>query len=54
MLDENEIKIVTRQETFNDLAVRELAQARAKCICRVQNKRCNKSKCSTCPTFHRS
>ena len=53
MLDENEIKIVTRQETFNDLAVRELAQARAKCICRVQNKRCSKSKCNTCPTSHR-
>ncbi len=49
----NEIRFVTRQETFNDLAVRELAQSRAKCICLIQNKRCKKGECASCPTFKR-
>lgn len=49
----NEIRFVTRQETFNDLAVRELALSRAKCICLIQNKRCKKGECASCPTFKR-
>ena len=43
-----EIKIVTRQETFDDLAVRELAKGRSACICRIQFGRCTKSECNTC------
>lgn len=48
MMDSNEIKLVTRQETFNDLAVRELAKGRAACICRIQFGRCKRSQCSSC------
>ena len=44
-----EIRLVTRQETFNDLAVRELAKNRAACICRLQFKRCDKGSCKSCP-----
>lgn len=44
----DEIKLVTRQETFNDLAVRELAKGRASCICRIQFKRCDKAECAHC------
>ena len=51
MNDPNEIKIVTRQETFNDFAIRELAQVRAKCYCRLQFKRCRKDECKSCPTY---
>lgn len=47
--DEDEIKIVTRQETFNDLAVRELAKGKAACMCRLQFKRCTSSECKDCP-----
>lgn len=43
-----EIKVVTRQETFNDLAVRELAKTRSACICRLQFKRCDKAECAHC------
>ncbi len=45
----NELNIVTRQETFNDLAVRELAEGRAACICSIQFGRCKKEECNTCP-----
>ena len=44
-----EQKIVFRQETFNDLAVRELAKGRAACICKIQFKRCDKAECAHCP-----
>lgn len=50
MMD-NEIKVVTRQETFNDLAVRELAKGRAACICRMQFKRCAKTDCPNCRIY---
>ena len=46
---EQEMKIVTRQETFNDFAVRELGKIRAACMCRIQFKRCKKSECANCP-----
>ena len=39
---ENEMRLVTRQETFNDFAVRELAKGRSACICRIQFGRCKK------------
>ena len=43
-----EIKIVTRQETFNDLAVRELAEGRSACVCKLQFGRCDKTECAHC------
>ena len=43
-----EVHIVTRQESFNDFAVRELAQSKAACMCRVQFKRCKSNNCATC------
>lgn len=50
---EEEIKVVTRQETFNDLAVRELAKGKASCLCRIQFKRCKLDKCTTCDRHKR-
>ena len=49
MKEDDEIRLVTREETFNDLAVRELAKGRAACMCRLQFKRCSKRECSSCP-----
>lgn len=43
-----EIKFVTREETFNDLAVRELAVGRSACICKLQFGRCKRSECGSC------
>ena len=43
-----EIRVVTRQETFNDLAVRELAKGRSACLCRIQFGRCDKTECAHC------
>lgn len=51
MTEDNEIKVVTRQETFNDLAVRELAKSRARCLCCIQFKRCKKEQCQSCSTY---
>ena len=45
---ENELRFVHREETFNDLAVRELAESRSACICRLQFGRCSKEECSNC------
>ena len=45
---ENELKFVHREETFNDLAVRELAAGRSACICRIQFGRCTKDECASC------
>ena len=45
---ENELRFVHREETFNDLAVRELAAGRSACICRIQFGRCTKDQCSSC------
>lgn len=49
MSSQREVKIVTRQETFNDLAVRELAKSRSACICKIQFGRCKKRECMRCP-----
>lgn len=43
-----ELKIVTRQETFNDHAMYELAKTRSACICRLQFKRCTQERCNNC------
>ncbi len=48
MSNEREMRFVTRQETFNDLAVRELAKGRSACICRIQFGRCSKAECASC------
>ena len=45
---DNEIRFVHREETFNDLAVRELAKGRSACICRLQFGRCTRDECRTC------
>lgn len=45
---DNEIRFVHREETFNDLAVRELAAGRSACICRLQFGRCVMSECKAC------
>lgn len=45
---DSEFRLVTREETFSDLAVRELAKGRAACICRLQFGRCTKEDCKTC------
>jgi len=44
----DELHVVTREETFNDYAVRELAQSKAACMCRVQFKRCKAKQCANC------
>ena len=49
----DEVHVVTREETFNDLAVRELAKSRAACLCRIQFKRCKLDKCTNCSTYKR-
>ena len=45
---DDEIRFVHREETFNDLAVRELAKSRSSCICRLQFGSCTKQECQTC------
>lgn len=47
-MSDKEFKVVTREETFNDLAVRELAKGRSACICRLQFGRCRKEECGQC------
>ena len=44
----NDFRFVYREETFNDLAVRELAKGRSACICRIQFKRCTTDECEHC------
>lgn len=46
---DNEIRLVHREETFNDLAVRELGRSRSACICRLQFGACLKEECVSCP-----
>ena len=53
MSNENEIKFVHRQETFNDHAIDELAKTRAACLCKMQFKRCTRAECENCSTFQR-
>lgn len=45
---EQEVRFVHREETFNDLAVRELAKTQARCMCLLQYKRCSKKDCAKC------
>lgn len=52
-MNEDTIRIVTREETFTDLAVRELAKNRAACLCRIQFGRCKRSECANCATGKR-
>ena len=47
-MSDNEFRLVTRQESFNDFAVRELAKGRAACICKLQFGRCTKNDCKYC------
>lgn len=44
----DEMRFVHREETFDDLAVRELAKSRAECLCRLQFGRCSRSECASC------
>ncbi len=44
----DEIKVVYKNETFNDRAVRELASVEAQCMCRLQFGTCEKSECAGC------
>ena len=48
MTEDNELRFVHREETFNDLAVRELARSRSACICRLQFGACEKKDCASC------
>ena len=48
MTEDNELRFVHREETFNDLAVRELARSRSACICRLQFGACDKTECAQC------
>jgi len=48
MKDNNEIRFVHREETFTDLAVRELAESCSACMCRLQFKRCTDDECEHC------
>lgn len=52
MNSENEVRLVHREETFNDLAVRELARGRSACICRLQFGACTKEECKGCEHAH--
>ena len=49
----DELRFVHRKETFNDLAVRELAKSRSACMCRIQFGRCTKNECRTCAVNRR-
>lgn len=44
----DDFRFVHREETFTDLAVRELAKSRSACICRIQFGRCTKDECKHC------
>lgn len=50
-MSDKEFKVVTREETFNDLAVRELAKGRAACICRLQFGKCKQEECKKCEIY---
>ena len=48
MKADNEIRFIHREETFTDLAVRELAESCSACLCRLQFKRCTEDECENC------
>lgn len=43
-----DIRVSSYQETFNDVAVREIAKTRASCLCKLQFKRCAFEDCQHC------
>ena len=45
---DTDINFVHREETFNDLAVREIAKRRSACVCMMQFGRCKKEECAEC------
>ena len=45
---QDDFRFIHREESFEDLAVRELAKSRSACMCRLQFGRCTKEECSTC------
>lgn len=47
--DPNEIKIVNRNQSFDEMVVQEIGSQRAKCLCLLQFKRCKRNECSNCP-----
>lgn len=51
MLEDKEFRVITRQETFSDLAVRELAKSKAACMCRQQFGRCKSHECKSCSIY---
>lgn len=48
---DDERRFVFREETFNDLAVRELAKSRAACLCKLQFGRCKSKECKACAVY---
>ena len=44
----DDFRFVHREESFNDLAVRELAFSQASCLCRLQFGRCTQNECLKC------
>lgn len=50
---EDDLRFVHREETFKDLAVRELAKTRSACICRIQFGRCTQNECKHCAVNQR-
>ena len=44
----DDFRFVHREESFNDLAVRELAFSQAACLCRLQFGRCTQNECLKC------
>jgi len=50
---DDDMRFVYRQETFDDLAIRELAKSRAMCMCRLQFGRCTLKDCDRCNTWLR-
>ncbi|MCR5698952.1 MAG: hypothetical protein K6G52_04835 [Treponemataceae bacterium] len=44
----NDIRFVHREESFEDIAVQELAASQSACICRLQFGRCKQEECESC------
>ena len=44
----DDFRFIHREESFEDLAVRELAKSRSACMCKVQFGRCTREQCRTC------
>lgn len=50
---QDDFRFVHREESFEDLAVRELAKSRSACMCRLQFGRCTRDECKTCQVNQR-